>query len=758
MPRDVLLSLQAEARAFRSELASASSSLRRFSRQLQSASRAAARVAPSTARATASIDRMASVVTAVSSSISAASNIIRGFADIARTGFAAAQAAVAGTVGAFAEFDAGIRSIAAAQGTTDLSGLSADVTELGIRSEFTIGQVQQAALALAQLGATDQTLKPLLEASIKLAGVTKTDVATAAEIATKQMKSFGLSISDLPAVTTTLIQASTKSAATMQRLAVALQFAGPAAAGVGLGLRDVVPAIEALSDAGLEASIVGTTIRNVFTQLLQPTASAAKAIEGLGLSVADISPQSNDLITIIDKLGKAGLDAGSALAIFGKRFGLNTLKLAQLSREGLRGAEALRVYQRELGDVAEAEAKVATIRSGLDFSIRQLRASFEAARTQVGAFATELLGLDSGAADVATRVSGLVSNLSKLSAGEFREIVVKFIGQEDLSGIFERAVGRLSGPLFQVAGAALTFGARQLIRLAPLIGAGIAEAAVVAIIRGVPAIAIGLGRGITTILAGTTVAILELLAEVASFIPGMSGVADKIRSASGTVAQVAGKLDQGLANTSASLDKTIRKLTDGLSLGTSEELLGVGDELAEKVFGNAGTFRGMIDAGTQAGQAFAAEARAAVSDLERATGRGGLRAIDPGAGAFQSPAFGPLGAAIAGLQALDFSQRPGPVQLQIQAQLRQQQEAERRRFAAEQRARAEDARRSADAQRLASTQAVFQQAQAAGAQTVIQDNRTQTNYGVRAREQVAGPVTLTESDTQRTGVGGRRIR
>lgn len=777
MSRDLLFSLQAEARSFQAAMQASAAQLRRFSADVQGAAAAARRLGPASKGAASGAEALKSTITATATAITAATQTMQLMGRVAQVSFDVVRSAVEGTVGSFAEFDAGVRSVAAALGSANLSGIGAQITELGIASEFTIGQVQQGALALAQLGATEKTLRPLLDTAIKIAGVTRTDVATAAEIARKQMNAFGLSVAELPRLSTQLIQASTKSAATMERLAVALQFAGPAAAGVGQGLRDVLPAIEALSDAGFDASIAGTSIRNVFTQLLNPTASARKALRELGLSAEELSPTSNTLIQIIEKLGNANLDAARSVQIFGKRFGLNTLKLTQMTREGRRGADALRVYQRELDNVAEAERKVATIRSGLDFSLKQLRASFDAARTQLGAFAVEMLGLDKRAADAAQRVSALVAGLSNLTSGEFREVVVKLVGQKDIAGIFAQAVDRMGPPLARVFTAAATFGARQLTTLAPLVGAGLAKTFLVGTAATLPRIVSGAGALFVQMLGGAGVALVQALtaaskAVFSTIAPIINGAASllgydepiKVDRAVRALERTSEKLQlsatrmvdtvtAGLTEAGAMSGKALAREASRVNLGSTGELLRDGRKLADDLFGNSGTFDGLRAAGMDVANLIGQQ----VDRFEQLTVRGRIRALPDRAG---DPRIDAL---IAGFKLLDLSQRDPLFQRQAAEQFRQQEAAARKeREAAEQRA-AEDRRRREQQQQQQSQMAFLQQrlqpaAAAGGGNTTVVDRSVNTNYGARSRERVVGPRKRSAADGARVGLFGEGKR
>ena len=624
MPRDIILSLQAEAATFKAALQLAAANVAQLSGALKVAEQQARRSSSAFGSTGSALSAFGGGVATVASSVTAAIAVLDKLGGAAAAAFGAAQSAVEQTIGAFSDFDAGVRAIAAGMGSTNLRQIGADITELGIQSEFTTEQVSRGAQALAQLGATEATLRPLLETAIKIAGVTKTDIADAAEIAKAQMNAFGLEVTDLARLSTLLIQASTKSAATMQRLATALQFAGPAAANVGQSLEDVVPAIEALIDKGLDASIAGTAIRGAFSDLLNPTKEAAAAIDSLGLSLDDVNPTSVKLADIIGKLQAANLDAARAFQIFGDRAGPAVLALTKATREGKVGADALRVYQRELGNVAEAEAKVALIRSGIAYNLQQLAGSYEAARIQIGAFAAELLGLDAGLEATANRVSDLVGNLSQLTAGEFQEIVVTIVGDGRLGAEFEAAAMRIGPPLGRVATMAMQLGAHTLIGFAPLIGAGMAKSAAVVLAGLVPRAFAGAANLFASLFVGFIVQLNNWAEQtLGSWIIG--DVQESNR-------QWVEGLDAGakaLSDKAAEMGDALAKAARGWDVGSTASLRKSGEQLADGLVGKPPNFEQMFGAGRDAIGALAAEADRATSALERLTTVGAFRAGRP---------------------------------------------------------------------------------------------------------------------------------
>lgn len=86
-----------------------------------------------------------------------------------------------------------------------------------------------------------------------------------------------------------------------------------------------------------------TALRKSISALIKPTREAGKALMGMGLSTADVSPELHSFIEIIETLEEANMSTADALTIFGQRAGPAMAKLVSM------GADALREYDAALG-------------------------------------------------------------------------------------------------------------------------------------------------------------------------------------------------------------------------------------------------------------------------------------------------------------------------------------------------------------------------------------------------------------------------
>lgn len=474
---EVLFGFRADMRGLVSGIAAGEASLRRFQGSLSGSNRSMVQFGSSLDGGRGKAERFRDSLTALATTATAVMQAARMGADLAGAGFGALVTSTDATVGRFARFDAGIRSVAASMGLTsaEMASLGRLVMSLGIQTEFTISEVQKAALALAQMGATKDDLEPLLKTVLNIAGVTKTDLGRAAEIVKQQMQSFGLSVADLTRLQTILIQAHTTSAATLEKLGSALEGVGAVAKSTGHSLEDIVPAIEAMIDGGIDASTAGTGISQMLIDLVDPSDKAREALSKLGIPLQDVSPKFHKLTDIVERLGKANIDLESSTQIFEVRAAKAAIKLVELEKNGRRGADAIRFYASQLGMAAEAERKVRIVRDGVLFQWKQLSAAYDAGLTVLGQFGVELLNAEGRLKSSAQQVVGLVEALSQLKSDEFREIVIRVFAEENLAQIWEQAAVNGLPALAAVMRQAFLFGARQLIELAPAIGMPLAK-------------------------------------------------------------------------------------------------------------------------------------------------------------------------------------------------------------------------------------------------------------------------------------------
>lgn len=261
----------------------------------------------------------------------------------------AAFAGVTKTVRVLADFDTEMSKVkAVTQATTQEMDQMRDLAkDLGITTEFTAGQ---AAAGMAFLGLTGFKTNEILQTMpgvLNLATAGQLDLATAADISSNILKGFNLDASEMGRVVDVMAITATNANTNIQQLGDAMKFVAPVAAISGISIEKASAAIGVLSDAGLQATLAGTGLRRIISELANPTRAAVKEFVKLGISQKDIDVKSRGLEAVLKTLAPIAKDTGAAFKIFGDRgapaftvLSQNIDKVKKLSAEMLNTEDA----------------------------------------------------------------------------------------------------------------------------------------------------------------------------------------------------------------------------------------------------------------------------------------------------------------------------------------------------------------------------------------------------------------------------------
>lgn len=272
-----------------------------------------------------------------------------------------------------AGFENSMAAVAAITGATsvELAALRDIAKELGATTEFSASQAADGLKFLGMAGFNAAQSVAAIPAVLDLATAAQLDLARSADITSNIMSGFGIAAENAADVADILAKAASRSNTDVAQLGDAMKYAGPIAASLGIEMSTTAAAVGALSDAGLQGSMAGTGLRQVMSGLIGPTGAAKKAIESMGLTIAEVNPQTNGLVEVIQKLRDRGLDAERALTIFGDRGGNAILALTRDADKVARLAEEFR-------NVDGAAAQMAgTMRDNLQGDLLNLASAIE---------------------------------------------------------------------------------------------------------------------------------------------------------------------------------------------------------------------------------------------------------------------------------------------------------------------------------------------------------------------------------------------
>jgi len=286
----------------------------------------------------------------------------------------AAVGAAATTAGM--DFESSMLGVQAVSGETGatLDQMSDQARELGQTTQFSAGEAADALGFLSMAGFEAEEAMSALPDTLDLAAASGMELARSADLASNVLQQYALDAEEMSRVSDVLAEASRNANTDVEQLGSALEMAGPIANAAGIDLEESAAAIGAMSDAGIQGSRAGTSLRQALSQLTSATGPAAETLDELGVQAEAADGSIRPLPDIIDDLGDAGADAGDLMDVFGQRAGPAMASLVE------QGGDALRELEVDLRDSAGAAAEMAETRmEGLEGSLRELRSALSEA-------------------------------------------------------------------------------------------------------------------------------------------------------------------------------------------------------------------------------------------------------------------------------------------------------------------------------------------------------------------------------------------
>ena len=254
-----------------------------------------------------------------------ASGLRKNEQDFRKTGISLTAMGAAGAVAfglaakTFAGFEQALANAGAVSGATaqQMEEMSRVARELGRTTKFSATQAADALSFLAMAGFSVAESTKALPGVLQLAAAAQIDLGRAADITSNILSGYGFEVSQLARVNDVLTKAFTSANTNLEQLGEAMKFAGPVASAAGVAFEEATAALALMGDAGIQASMAGTTLRGAMARMLSPTSEAADIMERLGLSFKDASGNLLPLTEIIQRLERVGVSAGDALDLFG---------------------------------------------------------------------------------------------------------------------------------------------------------------------------------------------------------------------------------------------------------------------------------------------------------------------------------------------------------------------------------------------------------------------------------------------------------
>ena len=337
--------------------------------------------------------------------------------EVVRSSFTAA-------IGGAANFEKSLnvlRSVSNATGS-QMGLLQSKARELGKDLSLPGVSASDAAEAMTELAKAGIGVNDILGASkgvLSLAKAGQLDVANAATIAARALNTFGLRGEDAGKVADLLAAGANASTAGVEDMAQALAQGGAGAKQFGISISDTVAALALFSNAGINGSDAGTSLKTMLQRLAAPTKESANEMKRLGLNFFDAQGNFIGLSRASGALQRAlsGLTVEQKNAALATIFGADSSRVAAILAD--QGAAGYDKMAASVGKVGAATELAAAQNAGFLGALDGLQSTIETIATDVG------LKLLPALTDVVTGVSNTLPGLATTVENTFNTIVEK---------------------------------------------------------------------------------------------------------------------------------------------------------------------------------------------------------------------------------------------------------------------------------------------------------------------------------------------
>ena len=253
----------------------------------------------------------------------------------------------------------------------ELKMLEEQAKELGRTTAFTAGEVAGFQKELAKLGFDPTEISAMTESVLDLAFAFGDDMNEAGTQVGVVLNAFQLDASETTRVTDVLAKAFASTPLDLQKFSTAFPKVGAIAKEVGFSLEGTVAMLGQLQKSGMDASMVGTSLKNIFLKLAKPTGALSVA---LGRNVTSV----DELVPALKELQAKGIDVAGMLELTDQR---SVTAFANL----LSGADDIDVLNQSLLDASGTTKEFAdTMRDSLKGELDETKSAAEGFALQLG--------------------------------------------------------------------------------------------------------------------------------------------------------------------------------------------------------------------------------------------------------------------------------------------------------------------------------------------------------------------------------------
>lgn len=374
-------------------------------------------------------------------------NVGRGFGSIASTMMPAATAVSAfGALGTktFMDFEDTITGAGVKAGATgeQLERMKETALKLGHDFPITASEAAEAMDRLAAGGFDAEQTMAAMPGIIEASVASGEDMATTSDVITSALNIWNLKTGDVAEntqhVADVVQMAANVSKLGMADFGLAMQYAGAPAAALGVNIEELSTAMAIMSNNGIEASTIGTSLRSTMSRLASPPKEAAAAIDQLGLHLQNADGSFVGITEAISQMREAmdGMtdtqQIGIAKAIAGEDAFSGLLALIKTSPEAYKEVEDS--IKNSTGSSHEAYVKMQNTLKG---SINAMKSAVESLAISFG---STLAPSVKTAADAIKSIADFLGGLSPAARSVVANIALSVVGFTAFSFVMSKVL------------------------------------------------------------------------------------------------------------------------------------------------------------------------------------------------------------------------------------------------------------------------------------------------------------------------------
>ncbi len=183
--------------------------------------------------------------------------------------------------------------------------LSAQARFLGASTEWSATQAATGMTYLAKAGFDTKQQLGAMSGVLGLATAGNVELGVSSDIASNILSGFGIEAHKMGKVSDILAKTFTTSNTDLMMLGETMKYTAPIAAGLGVGLTEVSALAGKLGDVGIQGSMAGTSLRQMYTRLSAPPKEAQNALDSLGISIFNAEGKFKGMPSIIGELNSS---------------------------------------------------------------------------------------------------------------------------------------------------------------------------------------------------------------------------------------------------------------------------------------------------------------------------------------------------------------------------------------------------------------------------------------------------------------------